>query len=81
MSTKESQARFDCYANAEPDEEMFILLARDKSAPQLVRMWAYLRQQQIKAGQKPQSDLVMVEEACQCADKMEAWRKANRHDF
>jgi hypothetical protein len=44
MSTKKDNvARFDCYAVAEDDEEMFVLLARDKVAPTLVRLWAAIR--------------------------------------
>lgn len=44
MGTKENPGRFDCYANAAPDEPMFILLARDKHAPTLVWLWATLRE-------------------------------------
>lgn len=29
MGTKSNPTQFDCYANALPDEPMFILLARD----------------------------------------------------
>lgn len=29
MGTKNNPGAFDCYANAEPDEPMFVLLARD----------------------------------------------------
>ena len=43
MGTKNDPAPFDCYANAEPDEPMFVLLARDRVAPDTVRMWAALR--------------------------------------
>jgi hypothetical protein len=40
MGTKNNPGKFDCYADAEPDEPMFVLLARDISAPFLVRLWA-----------------------------------------
>lgn len=43
MGTKANPARFDCYANAEPDEPMFVLLARDQVGAELVRVWAMLR--------------------------------------
>lgn len=43
MATKNNPGKFDCYANAEPDEPMFILLARDPMAPILVELWASLR--------------------------------------
>ena len=34
MGTKNNPGQFDCYRNAEPDEPMFVLLARDERAPQ-----------------------------------------------
>jgi hypothetical protein len=40
MSTKFNPGEFDCYAAAKQHEEMFILLARDRSGPWTVRMWA-----------------------------------------
>lgn len=68
MGTKRNPGQFDCYANADPDEPMFILLGRDPLAPLLVRRWAELRQ---RDGEDPKK----VGEACACADAMEAWRK------
>lgn len=44
MGTKNNPGAFDCYAAAEPDEPMFILLGRDKHAPTLVWLWAALRE-------------------------------------
>ena len=44
MATKENPGKFDCYAKADPDEPMFVLLARDKHAPALVWLWASLRE-------------------------------------
>lgn len=38
MGTKNNPGTFDCYANAAPDEPMFVLLGRDKHAPLLVRL-------------------------------------------
>jgi hypothetical protein len=78
MGTKNNPAEFDCYKNAEPDEPMFILLARDRSAPDIVREWAKKRRNLIILGEKPSEDLKMVEEAYQCAEKMEQWRATNR---
>lgn len=43
MATKNNPGPFDCYANAGPDEPMFILLGRDALAPSLVRLWAHAR--------------------------------------
>lgn len=78
MGSKNEPGHFDCYANAEPDEPMFIVLARDKTAPLVVEMWAAEREIAIERGEKPKSDMAMVIEARQCAANMRAWRKANR---
>ncbi len=43
MGTKNNPGKFDCYANAEPDEPMFIFLARDPAAPFLVEIWEAVR--------------------------------------
>ena len=77
MGTKNNPAPFDCYANALPDEPMFILLARDPQAPGLLETWAVDRAAQIKAGLRPASDMAMVEEARQCAETMRRWREEN----
>lgn len=68
------------YESAEDDEPMFIVLARDKDAPLLVRMWALLRETAIEMGAKPIADRKQVEEAKQCAYEMERWRRLNRSD-
>lgn len=78
MGSKLNPGDFDCYANAEPDEPMFILLARDRSAPSIVEAWADARERDILAGIKPRSDMPMVVEARECAAKMTAWRHINR---
>lgn len=66
MGTKNNPGNFDCYANAEPDEPMFILLGRDKFAPSLVEHWADGREADGEDAEK-------VEEARQCADAMRKW--------
>jgi len=66
-----------CYDNALPEEPMFVLLARDKSAPRYVRLWALQRRALIETGEKPLSDMAQVLEAEAHADKMEAWRFEN----
>lgn len=43
MGTKNNPGKFDCYAHAEPDEPMFILLGRDPVAGVVVSLWAALR--------------------------------------
>ena len=73
MGTKNNPGKYDCYENAEPDEPMFVLLARDPHAPLLVRMWAELRQ--MHAGNPSK-----VAEARSCAAAMEEWRQANHSD-
>lgn len=69
MGTKNNPGQFDCYANAQPDEPMFILLGRDASAPMLVELWARLR---LRQGENP----AKVAEAQTCADTMRAWLRS-----
>lgn len=69
MGTKNNPGNFDCYANAEPDEPMFVLLARDPLAPILVELWASLR---AHAAGNPSK----VAEARTCAESMRVWRAA-----
>lgn len=71
MGTKNDPGNFDCYENAEPDEPMFILLARDSDAAYTVRGWARRRRD-------VDGDTPKVREAFDCADEMDAWRQANR---
>jgi len=69
MGTKNNPGQFDCYANAEPDEPMFILLGRDKHAPLLVKLWADLRQLD------GEDNIAKVTEAIQCATAMIRFRR------
>lgn len=66
MGTKNKPGDFDCYANAEPDEPMFILLGRDPMAAELVRIWASMRE---SVGE----DAAKVKEARDAADAMDEW--------
>lgn len=77
MGSKNKPGEFDCYANALPDEPMFILLARDPNAPALVEEWAVGRMRDIVMNLRPRSDLPMVDEAQRCAANMKRWRKEN----
>jgi len=70
MGTKNNPGAYDCYDNADPDEPMFTLLARDRQAPDLIREWARVR---IGIG-----DLEKAREAGDCAHAMERWRVENR---
>lgn len=77
MGTKNKPGEFDCYKSALPDEPMFVLLARDPHAPELVEDWALVRMRQVRVGVRPLEDLKMVEEAQQCAKAMREWRIEN----
>lgn len=66
MGTKNNPGKFDCYANAEPDEPMFVLLGRDRHASVLVWLWAKLRELDGEGEEK-------VKEAENCAFAMVKW--------
>jgi hypothetical protein len=70
VNTKNNPGKFDCYQKAAPDEPMFILLARDPIAPDLIRQWA---EQRLEEGE----DHEKIDEAFACADAMDKWRLAN----
>ena len=72
MGTKVNPGDYDCYEKAEPDEPMFILLARDPWAAGTVRHWARI---QIVTDEQPQSK---IDEAMACADAMEKWREEQK---
>jgi hypothetical protein len=65
MSTKNNPGQYDCHANADPDEEMFILLGRDRHASALVGLWALMRE-------KEGEDSAAVAEARECAERLAA---------
>lgn len=77
MGTKLDPGKYDCYENALPDEPMFVLLARDPHFHHLVNEWVYLREQDIHAGRRPESDLAMIHEARVCAQSALVWRDQN----
>lgn len=66
MGTKSNPGLYDCYAHAAPEEDMFILLGRDRHASALVRLWALMRE---KEGEPAE----VVAETRATADKMEAY--------
>lgn len=72
MGTKNNPGAWDCYANAEPDEPMFVLLGRDPTAGALVRLWAEARLRLARAG-RGGADAAKLEEARACADAMDGW--------
>jgi hypothetical protein len=69
MGTKQNPGRFDCYKAAAPDEPMFVLLARDRSAPTVVETWASLYES--RPDHKPEK----LREARECAKRMREWLK------
>ena len=92
MGTKNKPGQFDCYANAEPDEPMFVLLARDRLAPFLTSIWSKIRAGDFEAASVVfdkmvrevgpryaiEPDMDKSGEAIECALAMFAWRKTNR---
>lgn len=77
MGTKLTELRNGCFARALDDEPMFVLLARDDSAPGSVDAWADNREAEIFAQRRPSSDLEVVAEARACARNMRKWRAEN----
>lgn len=73
MATKNKPGAWDYYANAnaEPDEPLFVLLARDKHAPALVWLWAAMRELDGETRDK-------VAEARDCTAAMAEWLIENR---
>lgn len=78
MATFDIELTSGCFARAEKDEPMFVLLSRDRLAPWLVLAWSWLRTAQIYIGFKPVSDFARCDEARSLARQMRAWRKINR---
>jgi len=66
MGTRNQPGKFDCYAKAEPDEPMFVLLGRDPAAPVLINLWADIR---ARMGEEQEK----VEEAVACAEACVDW--------
>jgi hypothetical protein len=93
MATKEFVGPVDCLAAALPDEEYFMLLARDPLAPGLSMIWASIRVGDFKAAsenfmvmcQQPglllhyqkHPDTAKSQEAGEVAERMVAWRERN----
>jgi len=77
MGTKLQELRDGCFARAMDDEPMFVLLARDRGTPAMVRAWCDARQADVEAGKRPASDMEQINEARGCANRMEAWRAEN----
>ena len=74
MATKNNPSEYDCYQNAEPDEPIFVLVARDITAPDTIRDWCMHRVKEGKNG----ADDDQIQAALGCANLMEAWYMKNR---
>ena len=66
--TKNNPGKFDCYSKAEPDEPMFVLLARDPAARATIEAWISTRKEM--GYNEPEK----IREAINCAYEMERWR-------
>lgn len=91
MGTKLHPGEFDCFRAALPDEPMFILLARDESAPDKLRSWADQVRKRLVAEkvERPQvdddprwvaryeEDMRKARDADFIAHDMEVWRANN----
>jgi hypothetical protein len=75
MGTKKKPDRFNDYVIAEPDEPMFILLARDPTASRVVQEWATFLEIAIMEGRNLASDRAIVKEARECAKAMREFRE------
>ena len=74
MGTKRNPGAFDCYDKADPDEPMFVLLARDRHAALLVELWAILR-----ARDNEPADVVAEAVACAGAIDAYGYKRRGRH--
>jgi hypothetical protein len=69
MGTKNNPGKFDCYATADPDEPIFVLLGRDPLAGALVRVWASLRREMFADARSDEK----AREANAVAETMDSW--------
>lgn len=92
MATKEQELSHGCFADAAPNEPLFVLRSTDSKAPGLVREWARLYYAEKVADRQPPrnasaEELQLFEaeqarrvnkhaEALALADQMEAYRAA-----
>jgi hypothetical protein len=77
MGSKLNPGVSDCYAEALPDEPMFVLLARDPSAPEILEQWAAARRHEVQLGRRSLADINRIAEAMNLAADMREWRKVN----
>lgn len=80
MGTKNNPGKFDCYASAEPDEPMFVLLGRDPTASLVVTVWRAIKTEMRERGASHISD-EKLEEARECSLALEKWAKDRGSDM
>jgi hypothetical protein len=68
MGTKNNPGAFDCYAKAEPDEPMFVLLGRDPCAGPLITLWIAFRSELLG-----EAEGAKHEEARACSHALSRW--------
>jgi hypothetical protein len=73
MGTKTNPGKFNCYAAALPDEEVFTVLGRDPALPATIRFWMGERARLGKAVEP--DDVERLGEAGIIADRAAAWRE------
>lgn len=84
MGTKNNPGAYDCYKYAYPDEPMFILLARDFTAPAVIKYWCEVRLKRLKLIQHAltpeqiEEEENKIEDAVACIGSMNAWFGRNR---
>lgn len=79
MGTKNNPGTYDCYANAEPDEPLFILRGSDKTAALVVTFWRALKLTMREQGTSQISDEKLLE-ATECSLAMEKWARDQGKD-
>jgi hypothetical protein len=76
MGTKNDPGKFDCYASAEPDEPVFVLLGRDPAAALAITFWCAVREHLRDKGVADISD-EKIDEALAHEDAMYKWAEAH----
>lgn len=79
MGTKNNPGRYDCYANAEPDEPIFVLRGSDTTASVVVHFWRLLKEEMKEQGASNIS-AEKLEEARACALAMAQCAKEKGKD-
>lgn len=75
MTTKNNPGPFDCYAKADPDEPMFVLLGRDPVAAEVVEEWLVKRMtfHKERTPAMVRAEAAQEVQAYECAAAMRAW--------